>query len=109
MDSTYVYRDRKMLKWLPFNALIEQASHIQAMVKEKYKVEQRSLSIDQYDELNYVISEAIECYHEVDIEYFQDGYHHVTGFITEIDMYHHTLQIGHKILPIKSIVSAIKA
>ncbi len=63
---------RGMKKWLPFKSLNGQYEYIEAMKKEKKKVEKPELSLDQIDELNH----ALITFRKGDIakvKYFQDG------------------------------------
>ncbi len=55
---SYVYHDRKMMKWMPFNALLEQGAHIRDMLDGRTKKVMPSLSVDQQSELNYKLEVA---------------------------------------------------
>jgi len=55
---SYVYHDRKMMKWMPFNALLEQGDHLQDLLNGRSKKEMPLLSEDQQSELNYKLEVA---------------------------------------------------
>ena len=37
--ADYVYRDRKMMKWMPFNALLEQSDYLSNLLHGKERIE----------------------------------------------------------------------
>ncbi len=51
--AEYVYRDRKMMKWVPFNALLEQSDHLRDLFYGRTRIDRPVLSSDQESELNY--------------------------------------------------------
>ena len=56
--AEHVYRDRKMMKWMPFHALLEQGDYINDLLNGRIKKEMPVLSVDQLDELNYKLEMA---------------------------------------------------
>ena len=46
-EGDYVYKDRKMMKWMPFNALLEQGDYINDLLNGRIKKEMPVLSVDQ--------------------------------------------------------------
>jgi hypothetical protein len=82
----YVYHDRKMMKWMPFNALLEQGDHIRILLKGKEEVEMPLLSQDLQDELNYNLSKAYYLKQFVRVTYYKlKQFHQITGTIERID------------------------
>ena len=70
----YIYHDRKMMKWMPFNALFEQGDHIRDLFKGRSKKEMPILSVDQQSELNYKLEVAYLFKNEVLIKYFRASF-----------------------------------
>ena len=99
----YVYRDRKMMKWMPFNALLEQGDHIRNLLNGRIKKEMPILSVDQQTELNYKLEVAYLFKNEVLIKYFRDGaFYEIQGVITRTDVYNKLIFID------ESFVSALQ-
>jgi hypothetical protein len=68
-----VYRDRKMLKWLPFQALPEQMPSLQAIFDRDHKVEKPTFEDDHYEALHYRFTEAWMLHESVCVTYVEDG------------------------------------
>lgn len=68
-----IYQDRKMIKWLPFQALPEQGGYLKAVFDTLEYEDKPTLCDDQIDYLNYRFSEAFQQQEEVFITYFQSG------------------------------------
>lgn len=84
-----------MMKWMPFNALLEQGDHIGDMLRGREKIEMPILSDDQHQELNYQLEEAYLLQKEITLTYFENHkYKQVTGYITTIDIQNKLLFIG---------------
>ena len=85
---SYQYHDRKMMKWMPFNALLEQGDHIQDLINGRSIKQMPELIIDQQSELNYKLEVAYLFKNEVLIKYFRDGaFYEIQGVITRTDIY----------------------
>lgn len=81
------YKDRGILKWAPFDALDGHSSMLEEMIFNMNKREKRSLSDDEYDELNDAINEAVSKNSLVSVDYYHDGYNYQSfGLITKVDM-----------------------
>lgn len=80
------YKDRGIIKWAPFDALVGYHSLIKEL---KYRLGKRIkpiLSEDQYDELNRNLNLAFHQNLEIEIEFFSQGYSKYTfGTIRKID------------------------
>jgi len=91
MDN-YVYHDRKMMKWMPFNALLEQSDYLKELLAGKSKKARPFLSVDQEEELNYQLETASLFKSLVTITYFKDGeILRVEGIITNTDLFKKTI------------------
>ncbi len=81
-----IYKDRGIIKWSPFDALVGYHSLISEL---KYRLGKRNkpiLSDDQYDELNRNLTLAFHNKLEIEIEFFNQGYYKYTfGTIIKID------------------------
>lgn len=109
MDS-YVYHDRKMLKWMPFSALTEQGTYLQDLLSQKTKVEMPILSADDYAYMNYIIDEALALNQAVLVTYFNHGKKEmIEGKISQCQVYNRTIQINDHLLNASQIMSIEKA
>lgn len=105
MNNPYVYHDRKMMKWIPFNALLEQSEYLTDLLHGRTRIEKPVLSPDQFDELNYQLETALTFDYEVVAYYFQNGeIKEHCGKITRTDAYEKKLYFGDFELPVLSIV-----
>ena len=94
MDN-YVYRDRKMMKWMPFNALLEQSDYLKELLYGKTRKEMPVLSPDQESDLNYQLEVAYLFNSQITISYFEEGIIlKVTGRITKTDFYNKLIFIN---------------
>lgn len=81
-----MYKDRGIIKWAPFDALVGFQNKIDEMLYERGKKERPILCEDKLIEMDRVIREAIESKYEVFIEYYHEGYFkHLSGAIDRID------------------------
>lgn len=103
--ADYVYHDRKMMKWMPFNALLEQGDYINDLLHGRERVDMPVLSPDQQAELNYQLETAVARNLNIDVMYHENyRFHHVTGAITRVDVYNKLLFIGDTPVPAQSII-----
>lgn len=90
----HIYRDRKMMKWIPFNALMEQSDYISDLLHGRTKIEKPILSPDQEAELNYNLEIATIFKTEIIAFYYQEGeILQLHGIITQIDSYQKTITV----------------
>lgn len=95
MRSDYVYKDRKMMKWMPFNALLEQGDHISDMLHGRERKTMPVLSDDQQAELNYNLETAYIFRSEIEVTYFDNHQFHTTiGIITRTDLHNKLIFIN---------------
>ncbi len=98
-DNSYVYHDRKMMKWMPFNALLEQGDYINDLLHGKERVVMPTLSEDQLYELNYQLEEAYLFNYQIEVSYFENHkIRTVTGSITRTDLHNKLIFIGEQAL-----------
>ena len=106
MHSDYVYKDRKMMKWMPFHALLEQGDYINDLLNGRIKKEMPELSIDQLEELNYKLETAFVFQSEVEITYFDKGdFQRVYGVLTRADHYKKEIYLGEIAIPSQKITN----
>ena len=67
------YHDRKMLKWLPFEALEPQREALRRVFTEESEPSMPELSEDQARANQYRLEEALNTKDVVRIRYFEDG------------------------------------
>ena len=104
MHNGYVYRDRKMMKWMPFHALLEQGDYINDLLNGRIKKEMPVLSVDQLEELNYKLEIAFVFQSEVEIQYFDKGdFQTVSGILTRADHYRKEIYLGEIAVPSQKI------
>jgi hypothetical protein len=108
-ESAYVYHDRKMMKWLPFHALLEQDDYVREMLDKRHWIERPVLSPDQEAELNYELEAAWLANRTVQVSYYEHHrIHTVDGPITRIDRTNRLVFIGDVVLSAHQI-TAIEA
>ena len=94
MDN-YVYHDRKMMKWMPFNALLEQSDYLKELLYGKTRKEMPILSPDQEDDLNYQLEVAYLFNSYIVVSYFKEGdILKARGNITRTDLFNKSIFIG---------------
>lgn len=91
----YVYHDRKMMKWMPFNALLEQGDYITDLLLGRERIEMPILSPDQQAELNYKLEMAYAFHQVIEVSYYED--HKIktcVGTIHRTDLHNKLIFIG---------------
>lgn len=95
-----------MMKWMPFNALLEQGDHVSELLLGKSRKQMPTLSKDQYDELNYQLEEAYALHKEITLTYYESyDYKHVTGYITRTDIMNKLIFINDVSVSAQTILS----
>ena len=93
--AEHIYRDRKMMKWVPFNALLEQSDHLRDLLHGRTRIDRPILSIDQEEELNYNMEIAWIFKSEIIVSYYENGsIKEVEGILTETDSFEKTITIN---------------
>lgn len=105
-----MYKDRGIIKWAPFDALVGYNEIIKNYEYERNKIEKPILLEDKLAELDYILTDVIKENLEVEIEYFEDGYiKRTVGFIKRIDILNKNITIcNHLKLNTKNIINIIK-
>ncbi|MCK5387673.1 MAG: YolD-like family protein [Candidatus Izimaplasma sp.] len=105
MDN-YVYHDRKMMKWMPFNALLEQSDYLKELFYGKTRKEMPILSPDQESDLNYQLEIADLFNSLIIVSYFKNGsILKVEGSITRTDLFNKLVFIGDKEISARRITN----
>lgn len=105
MDN-YVYHDRKMMKWMPFNALLEQSDYLKELIYGKTRKEMPILSNDQYDDLNYQLEIAYLFKSQISLFYFKNGdILELEGVITRVDQFAKLIFVNEVEIPAQSITN----
>ena len=103
-----VYQDRKMMKWLPFEALEEQGSYLKAVIASHEEEEMPLLSQDQLDYLNYRAYEAYMNQEIVDVEYYENKQrYHLRKQILGIDFSAKTLIFETANIPFSNVTNIV--
>lgn len=103
--ADYVYHDRKMMKWMPFNALLEQGDYLSDLLQGKERKEMPVLSPDQEAELNYKLETAYLFSHTVRIKYYESyKYKTIDGVIERTDAYNKLIFVGSTSLSAQKII-----
>ena len=68
-----IYKDRKMLKWQPFDSVMSSKKAVYEAYLKRQKIEPPILSEDQLSELNELIKEAYYSNNTIKIHYFFSG------------------------------------
>ena len=106
MHSDYVYHDRKMMKWMPFNALLEQGDYIRDLLEGRERMERPVLSRDQEEELNYKLEMAYVFHQTIEVSYYESyQIKTITGTITRTDIMNKLIYIGETSLPAMTITN----
>lgn len=99
------YHDRKMLKWLPFQALPEQGGYLHNVFNQLEKETMPELSDDQLAWLNYRFNEAFAGQEEVVITYFDEGKRlKYKGVIQGFDPVFKVFMLGQQTLQMKYVI-----
>ena len=79
-------RDRGMIKWQPFDSLINSKQVINDILQAKKKINKPILSLDQQNYLNTLLLESFYNQSKVIIKYFfENNVNTITGTISHID------------------------
>jgi hypothetical protein len=94
------------MKWMPFNALLEQGDYINDLLNGRIKKEMPVLSTDQLEEMNYKLEIAFVFQSEVVITYFDKGdFQSVSGILTRADHYQKEIYLGEIAVPSQKITN----
>jgi len=83
-------QDRGVIKWAPFNSLVDQKQIIKNLIKEKEKISKPKLSEEQMEQNEKLLVEAFFEKSKIKIEYFKNGY--ILSTITNINHIDYTFK-----------------
>ena len=63
-----------MMKWNAFNALLAHGSSVNKMMLERKRIKKPVLSVDQIEDLNIKITEAVEDGRSIQVAFYKSGY-----------------------------------
>lgn len=76
--------DRGMMKWMPYQSLVEQSSFLAAMRRQKARISKPRISSERAEKINEILTTY--CGEEVKAKYYDDGFlHFLGGTISKID------------------------
>ncbi len=91
-------KDRGMIKWQPFNSLVNGKQVINTLIAERTKVRQPIISEEEENLLEEKIIEAYYCRNKVLITYYKDGYLLKTkASIEKIDSIYKTIYLSNQL------------
>ena len=91
-------KDRGMIKWMPFNSLMNGRLIVNSLIIEKGKIEKPMISEEEQKELEEKIIEAYYCQSIVIITYYKDGFlRKVKSSIKKIDSVYKTIYLSNQL------------
>ncbi|MBP5217289.1 MAG: YolD-like family protein [Bacilli bacterium] len=100
--------DRGMMKWAPYQSLVEQATSLALMRRKKQKVERPLVASDQAEEINEILVHYAK--EEVAARYWEDGcLYDVSGIISKIDAVYHFLVLNGKKILFRDLIRLSRA
>ena len=97
--------DRGMIKWQPFNSLINGKYIVNSILKEKAKISKPIISDEDKKTLEEKIIEAYYCQNTVTITYYQNGFLlKIKSKIKKIDNIYKIIYLDDKTLLFKQIL-----
>lgn len=98
--------DRGMIKWAPFNSVINNKYIINSLIKEKSRISQPILSNEEMLEIEEKIINAYYSKSYVTITYYQNGYlENIAGKIKKIDKIYKIIYLEKTSLFFKQIMN----
>ncbi len=96
--------DRGMMKWMPYQSLVEQGTFLRRMRYEKNKVERPRISSERANDINDILTTYGG--EEVKARYYEDGYlFDLSGHIDKIDAVWHYLSINGKKIQFVNLIN----
>ena len=105
-----MYKDRGIIKWAPFDALVGFKELINKMHYNRNKKPKPILSSDQLENMDYLLQEALIKKLELVFDYYEDGYiKTVYGKIKKVDQINQLIILNNNLkLTVNSITNIIK-
>ena len=90
-------KDRGMIKWAPFNSLMNGTSIVNSLILEKSKITKPQISEEEQKILEEKIIESYYCHNKILITYYKDGYlFKIKSAIKKIDSTYKTIHLENK-------------
>ena len=100
-----VYHDRRMLKWLPFEALETQGQALKELYHALEKTDKPVLSEDQLALMQYKLEMALKTQAQLTFKVYNQGYiAYISGQIERLDMINRTIILKDNILFVDDIL-----
>ena len=79
-------KDRGIIKWLPFDSLVNSKSVVESILYEKRKVKKPILSLEQMEEIEKKLIEAFYEQEKITLQIYKNGYiKSITSTIASMD------------------------
>ena len=102
------YQDRGMMKWAPYQSLIEQSTYLAEMRRERQKVPKPLISSDRAEEINEIL-----CTYEGEtilVKVWENGFlSDLEGIISKIDPFNRQIEVAEKRISFSSIINLVRA
>lgn len=96
-------------KWLPFDALTGFKTSLRKVEYDKDKINKPVISLDQLEEMNEVITSALNLQEEVIIKFYRGGYiYEISGLINKVDPINKVIIIADQNIKFNMIVNITK-
>ncbi|MGE6593816.1 YolD-like family protein [Bacillus mycoides] len=73
MRETHIPRGRGIEKWSPFCSMPEQFAGLHQLIQDQTKVSKPILDLQKYEEINQVLTRAMQTKEEIDLWHYKDG------------------------------------
>ena len=99
--------DRKIIKWTPFDSVINSKKVIKEITHERERISKPILSEDQLKYIEDSIRDAYTNKDIININYYEAGYiHNIKSNINKIDYLNKIVYLNNKLLYFNQIISA---
>ena len=100
------YEDRGMMKYAPYQSLIEQSASLRKLRYNKNKKEKPAISNERAEEINSVLTNYDN--ENVIIRFYEDGYlYYIEGKIEKIEPMYRYLLIREKKIEFKNLIEIV--
>lgn len=97
------YEDRGMVKWAPYQSLVEHGQRLAALREEKSRIPRPQISSEKAEEINDILTHYEK--EPVKAEYWENGHlYSLLDTISKIDPLNHFLDIGGKEIPFPNLI-----
>ncbi len=99
-------KDRGMIKWMPFNSLINSKEVVKSLIHEKSKITKPIISEEESKNIEELIIEAFYMQSPVLISYYQNGYiYKIKSYIKKIDQIQNLIYLNATKILFQQIIS----